>query len=53
MDVVNMVCLTEKEYDKLIEAEQFLDCLEHCGVDNWEGYDDARSMYEKMEALNE
>ena len=42
----------EAERDKLcaraVELERsvdFLDCLESCGVDNWEGYDDAREMF--------
>lgn len=36
------VTITEKEYNELIEARRFLTALENAGVDNWEGYDEAR-----------
>lgn len=38
------VTITVEEYDELAEAYNFLNCLEACGVDNWNGYDDARQM---------
>lgn len=40
-----MVTITKKEYDRLVQSEEFLECLEACGVDNWGGYDDACEMY--------
>jgi hypothetical protein len=36
-----MVEITQQEYERLLEAEEFLNCLETAGVDNWEGYDTA------------
>ena len=39
-----MITITKKEYDELIKDSDFLSCLESCGVDNWEGYSDARRM---------
>ncbi|MBX0320246.1 hypothetical protein [Shouchella clausii] len=38
--------ITKKEYDLLLEDSAFLSCLEACGVDNWDGYADAREMME-------
>lgn len=31
--------IKESEYRQLIEAREWLECLEEAGVDNWEGYD--------------
>ena len=39
------VMISKAEYNRLIEAQAFLDCLDACGVDNWGGYSDAREMY--------
>lgn len=33
-----MVTITKKEYDELVEDSKFLMALEAAGVDNWEGY---------------
>jgi hypothetical protein len=44
------VYITKKLYDKLLEDSDFLDCLRACGVDNWNGYSDARQMYNENEA---
>lgn len=38
--------ITLNEYNKLLRAANFLDCLEACGVDNWSGYSDAIEMLE-------
>lgn len=38
------VIIPKSEYERLIEAEEFLNCLRAAGVDNWSGYDDAREM---------
>lgn len=38
--------LSDEEYKELIEARDFLECLEGAGVDNWEGYDYARELYQ-------
>jgi len=36
-----MVTITKKEYDKLVEDSKLLDALHSGGVDNWEWYEDA------------
>lgn len=30
--------------EKVQEESKFLNCLEACGVDNWDGYSDAQNM---------
>lgn len=40
--------LTVDRYNELLEAEEMLEALEACGVDNWEGYDEALDMFEAM-----
>ena len=37
----NMVEITEEEFDRLQERDDFLFALECAGVDNWEGIDQA------------
>lgn len=45
--------ITVEEYNRLIENELFLSCLEGVGVDNWEGYDDACTFFrEELELRN-
>jgi hypothetical protein len=44
------ITISKKLYDKLLEDSDFLDCLRACGVDNWNGYSDARQMYNENEA---
>lgn len=34
-----MVTVTRKEYESLLENSEILSSLECAGVDNWEGYD--------------
>jgi len=29
------VTITKAEYERLLDAAEFLSCLEACGVDNW------------------
>jgi hypothetical protein len=36
-----MVTITKKEYEGLVEDSRKLAALEAAGVDNWQGYDDA------------
>lgn len=45
MDNEEMITITKKEYDDLIDSEWELTCLQSAGVDNWSGYDDAMEMY--------
>jgi hypothetical protein len=41
------VTISQDEYDSLKEDEKLLDCLRICGVDNWDGFDDAHNMFEE------
>lgn len=38
-----------KEYEQLVKNSAFLLCLETAGVDNWEGYGEARSSFRQWE----
>ncbi len=38
------VRISVEEYQKLMEDSVFLDCLMQAGVDNWDGYDEARAL---------
>lgn len=38
------ITITEKEYNQLIQDQEFLQALQVVGVDNWEGYGEARKM---------
>ncbi len=44
-----MITITKEEYDELLEASEFLSCLEACGVDNWGGYSEAYEMMNEDE----
>lgn len=44
------ITISKKFFEKLVEDSDFLDCLQACGVDNWEGYSLARQMYNENEA---
>jgi hypothetical protein len=47
------VVISEKEYEALKKDSIFLNALEACGVDNWEGYGEAYKMvHEKDEICN-
>lgn len=48
-----MVTITKKEYDSLIEDSLWLLALENAGVDNWQGYDFARELRAEMEQESE
>lgn len=37
--------IDKKTYNRLVIAERKLECLIACGVDNWEGFDDAMEMF--------
>lgn len=47
--VEEMVTITKKEYDSLLEDREFLDALRCAGVDNWSGYGFAMEMLEEEE----
>ena len=37
-----------REYLLLLERDShFLECLDACGVDDWEGYNEAQTMYQE------
>lgn len=42
--IYSHACKAEKEHEKL---QDWLNCLKECGVDNWEGYDDAIKAFEE------
>lgn len=42
-----VITISKKVYDSLVEDSQWLGCLEAAGVDNWEGYDTAVEMYQE------
>lgn len=46
---MDTVVVTRSEYESLLEARAFLDCLDACGVDNWSGYSDAQQMFNEEE----
>lgn len=39
-----VVIISKKTHDRMLEREVFLDCLQAAGVDHWEGYDYACRM---------
>jgi hypothetical protein len=39
------VTISKSEYERLLDAEQRLDCLYACGVDSWEGYEYALELF--------
>ena len=41
------VSITFEEYRRLLRDSYFLRILESCGVDNWEGYDEATLEFNK------
>ena len=43
------ITISKNEYDRLVERDRFLSCLEVLGVDNWDFYSDAWEMYESDE----
>lgn len=45
-DWADTVTITRKEYEELCADASFLACLQHVGVDSWEGYEDAQAEYE-------
>jgi len=46
MDVIEV---SKRRYQELLDAEARLDALEAGGVDNWEGYDEAMRILEEGE----
>ena len=44
-----VVIISKKEYDNLLDSKRFLMALENAGVDNWSGYDFAVELYGEEE----
>lgn len=44
-----MVRISKKEYESLLNDSQWLCALEAAGVDNWDGYEDAQDAMELIE----
>lgn len=42
------ITIPRRQYDRLIDAQDKLDCLEAAGVDNWDGYGEAMELYEEV-----
>lgn len=47
-----MVTITKERYAELIDSEDWLNCLQNAGVDNWSGYDFARELYEEITSVD-
>ena len=47
MSKEEIVTITQKEYNKLLEDSNFLEALKGVGVDNWEGYSEAFELLEE------
>ena len=43
----DMITITVAEYERLVDGVRFLECLQHAGVDNWDGYDFALEEYKE------
>ena len=48
-----MITITKKEYERLLERDEWLCALEGAGVDNWDGYGDAYDLLEAFRAEDE
>ena len=44
----NEMIISIEHYIELVEDQMKLHCLERCGVDDWEGWDDAMDMLHKL-----
>lgn len=41
---VETITITVEEHEELVAAQNFLETLQGCGVDNWAGYEMAQEM---------
>ena len=44
------ITITKEEYDDLVKRDEFLECLEVSGVDNWEFYGEAKRLSREMDS---
>ncbi len=49
MENKEMVTITKEKYEQLLRDRELLLCLEACGVDNWQGWDEAMEMFNEEE----
>jgi len=42
--MTEMITIEVRRYEELLKEEAKLEALEACGVDNWQGYDDAMGL---------
>ena len=42
---MEQVTISKEEYEKMQDKLHWLSCIEAAGVDNWDGYDEAREMF--------
>lgn len=42
------VTIPQEEYEELLNNDLWVRALEEAGVDNWEGYDEAREIYREL-----
>jgi hypothetical protein len=44
-----MITISEEEYTEMLDRLMWLDALEAAGVDNWQGFDEAREIFQEWE----
>lgn len=44
-DREGFITISVREHQRLLDDSYFLECLECCGVDNWDGYDEAQKQF--------
>lgn len=44
-----MVTIPASEYKELLNDQRWLECLQDAGVDNWEGYEYAKDLYNDLD----
>ena len=49
MNTEETITITKKEYNSLLEDSKWLQALEGAGVDNWQGYDYAKELFNEEE----
>ena len=52
-DGLEIIVITNKEYENLLERDNMLSALEGAGVDNWCGYDDAMDFVDQWKKEDE
>jgi len=49
MPTVETIQVSKREYEQLLKDQLWLQCLEEAGVDNWQGFDEARNIWREYE----